>query len=100
MKKIGLSLQWQVRNKQCPQRNERSLSSSYENCVSSCQWLFDWLISEQQSVNPRRELISILSGKYKIFTFVHPVQDRSTGNPKTIARIGLSQTCFCIRGWS
>ena len=34
---------------------------------------FDWLISGQQSVNPSREAISILSGKYKRFTFVHPV---------------------------
>ena len=34
---------------------------------------FDWLISEHQSVNPSREAISILSGKYERFTFVHPV---------------------------
>ena len=34
---------------------------------------FDWLISGQQSDNPMREAISILSGKYKRFTFVHPV---------------------------
>ena len=34
---------------------------------------FDWLISEQQSDNSLREAISILSGKYKGFTFVHPV---------------------------
>ena len=34
---------------------------------------FDWLISGQQSVNPSREAISILSGKYKRFTLVHPV---------------------------
>ena len=26
---------------------------------------FDWLISEHQSVNPSREAISILSGKYR-----------------------------------
>ena len=31
---------------------------------------FDWLISAQQSVNPFRETISMLSGKYKEFTFV------------------------------
>ena len=35
---------------------------------------FDWLISGQQGVDPWREAISILSGKYKRFTFVHPVQ--------------------------
>ena len=34
---------------------------------------FDWLISEDQSVNPSRDAISIQSGKYKRFTFVHPV---------------------------
>ena len=34
---------------------------------------FDWLISGHQSVNPSREAFSILSGKYKRFTFVHPV---------------------------
>ena len=38
--------------------------------ANSC---FDWLISGHQSVNPPRETISILSGKYKRFTFVHPV---------------------------
>ena len=34
---------------------------------------FDWSISEHQSVDPSRKAISILSGKYKRFTFVHPV---------------------------
>ena len=34
---------------------------------------FDWLTSEHQSVNPSREAISILSGKYKKFTFARPV---------------------------
>ena len=33
---------------------------------------FDWLISEHQSVNPSREAVSILSGKYKRFMFVLP----------------------------
>ena len=36
---------------------------------------FDWLISGHQSVNPSREAISILSGKYNGFTFVHPVSN-------------------------
>ena len=35
--------------------------------------VFDWLIPGQQSVNPSREAISILSGKCKRFMFVHPV---------------------------
>ena len=34
---------------------------------------FDWLISGQQSDNPLREAISMLSGKYERFAFVHPV---------------------------
>ena len=33
----------------------------------------DWIISGQQSVNPSREAISIPSGKFKRFKFVHPV---------------------------
>ena len=32
---------------------------------------FDWLSLDHRSVNPSREVISILSGKYKGFTFVH-----------------------------
>ena len=39
---------------------------------------FDWLISDHQSVNPSREAISILSGKYKRFTFVHPVSESNS----------------------
>ena len=34
---------------------------------------FDWLIFGDQSVNPSRKAISMMSGKYKRFTFVHPV---------------------------
>ena len=36
---------------------------------------FDWLIFEHQSVNPLREVIFILSGKYKRITFVHSVDE-------------------------
>ena len=36
---------------------------------------FDWFISGQKSVNPSREAISVLSGKYERVTFVHPVYD-------------------------
>ena len=36
---------------------------------------FDWLISRHQSVNPWREAISVLSRKYKKFTFVYPVRE-------------------------
>ena len=45
------------------------------NRASPCQWPF-WLVdfwAPGQSVNPSREAISILSGKYKRCTFVHPV---------------------------
>ena len=38
---------------------------------------FDWLISEHQSVNPSREAISILSGKYKRFMFCPSCDDSS-----------------------
>ena len=34
---------------------------------------FDWLISGHQNVNRSGEAIYTLSGKYKRFTFVHPV---------------------------
>ena len=34
---------------------------------------FDWLTSGHRSVNSLKETTSILSGKYKRFTFVHPV---------------------------
>ena len=37
--------------------------------ANSC---FDWLISGQQNDNHLGEATSILSGKYKRFTFVHP----------------------------
>ena len=39
---------------------------------------FDWLILGHQSVNPSREAIYILSGKYERFTFVHTVAPKST----------------------
>ena len=45
--------------------------------ASSC---FSWLISGQQSDNPLREATSILSGKYKRFTFVYPENQHSFGN--------------------
>ena len=38
----------------------------------------DLLTSEHQRVNPWREPISILSRKYKRFTFVHPVTQSET----------------------
>ena len=74
MKKIGLSLY-----------NSKSEISNVCNTVEShclqvmkivhhhANGRFDWLISEHQSVIHPREAISILSGKYKRFMFVHPV---------------------------
>ena len=41
---------------------------------------FDWLIFGQQSDNHLREATSILSEKYKRFTFVHPENQHSFGN--------------------
>ena len=38
---------------------------------------FDWLISENQSVNPSRKAMSILSEKYKRKSFVFPRQYRN-----------------------
>ena len=38
---------------------------------------FDWLNSQRESINPSREAISIPSGKYKRFTFVHPVVEQT-----------------------
>ena len=49
---------------------------------------FEWLIFGQQSVNPWREPTSILSGKYKRFTFVHPVP----GDPKKYSGMRKYQT--------
>ena len=44
---------------------------------------FDCLISGHQSVNPSREAISILSGKYKKVAFVHPVDPHNILQPKS-----------------
>ena len=41
---------------------------------------FDWFISRQQSDNRLREATSILSGKYRRFTFVHPEDQHSFGD--------------------
>ena len=68
---MGLSLLLQVRNKQGLQRSGRVIIfKSWKSCINDCS---DWLILGHQSVNPFREAIPILSGKYKRFTFVHPV---------------------------
>ena len=40
---------------------------------------FDWLSYVHQSINPSRETITILSGKYKRFTFVHHVINTQDG---------------------
>ena len=53
---------------------------------------FDWLISEHQSVNPLREAISILSGKYKRFTFAHPVSMQLDFFDKYVC----SRKAFCL----
>ena len=76
-------------------RNKRSEISNVcniveDNCLQAMKIVhhcangrFDWLISEHQSVNPSREVISILSGKHKRFTFVHPMLQAKTFRYKT-----------------
>ena len=54
---------------------------------------FDWLISGHQSVYLSREVIPILSGKHKRFTFVHRVADSNfhvVGNFFEKIRLSLS----------
>ena len=46
----------------------------------------DWLIPGHQRVNLSREAISILSGKYKRFTFVHPVAWLRNHQQKSISQ--------------
>ena len=65
---------------------------------------FNWLITEHQSVNPSREpiyieiYIEIPSGKYKRFTFVHPVTSNTlkvracSHEPGTVNYPGASVT--------
>ena len=48
---------------------------------------FDWSISGHQSLNPSKKEISILSGKYKRFTFVHP------GGCQLFNLIGTTAVC-------
>ena len=60
----------QVRNKQCL---EGHCLEAMKIVHHHANGRFDWLISEHQSVNPSREAISILSGKYERFAFVHLV---------------------------
>ena len=65
--------------------------------ANSC---FDWLISGHLSVNPSREAISILSGKYKRFTFVHTVDmswfDVRVAFPSGLVRSYLDFFCPMI----
>ena len=51
---------------------------------------FDWLIPEHQSVNPLREAMSILSGKYKRFTLVRPL----------LSGMFVGQRVLCLTGSS
>ena len=50
---------------------------------------FDWLIFGQQSINSSREAISIVSGKYERFMFVHPVDETTA-----------QQRLYCIQSIS
>ena len=72
VKKIGLSLQLRV-------RNNGVVFKPRKLCVTMPMAV---LISGHQSVNSSREAVSILSGKYNRFTFVHPglCLDTSSGS--------------------
>ena len=63
--KIGLSLFCNVVEGHCLQAMK-----IVHHHANGC---FDWLICGHQSINLSREAISILSGKFKRFTFLHSV---------------------------
>ena len=53
------------------------------NCLQAMNMgCSDCLISGHQSVNPSREVFSVLSGKYKRFTFVHLADLHNILKPK------------------
>ena len=54
-----------------------NVSNKWKDHHANC--CFDWLIAEHKSVSPWTEAIFILSGKYKRFTFVHPVHHCNSG---------------------
>ena len=55
---------------------------------------FGWLIFGHQSVNPLREVISVLSGKYKRVPFVDPV---ANSNFHVVGNFSETVTCkFCL----
>ena len=61
--------------------------------TNSC---FDWLIFGQQSVDPPREAISILSGEYKRFTFVHPVVPCNKMHRAVHLRFSITVSSACV----
>ena len=65
--------------------------------ANSC---FDWLISGQQSVNPSREAISILSGKYKGFTFVQHMAFSSKVIILFVPRAVLACAVVLLTSWN
>ena len=54
--------------------SERLWYVGHENRGSSWCWWFDCLVPEHQSVNPSREVTSVLSMKFEKFTLVHFVR--------------------------
>ena len=69
--------------------------------------LVNWLIPEHQSVNPSRERIVTVSGKYKRLTFVFSVFQAlflkcaiylQFSNPKSKIEMGLILTLFHMEG--
>ena len=64
----------------CKSGMSKVCNSVEVNCLEAIQIVhhlangrFDWLIFWHHSVDVSREAISMLSGKYKRFTFVYPV---------------------------
>ena len=57
---------------------------------------FDWLISLQQSADISREVISILSGKYKRFRFVDPVANSNFHVVGNFFETIRCKVCLCL----
>ena len=59
----------------------------------------DWLIiSGQQINNPLKEAISILSGKYRRFTLVHPAYVSKLCNKRITLKIVFTENSNCFTG--
>ena len=85
-------------------RQQKKEKASLDHCLRAMKIVhhhangrFDWLISGHQSVNPSREVISILPGKYKRFTFVHPVLVYNCKSE--VSNVCIVVEVHCFRSW-